>query len=84
MPEKVISNPKPQPKILIVDDLALNLQILAQALSSYYQMITAINGADALNIAVQEQPDLILLDVMMPDMSGFDVCRQLKANADNF
>jgi putative two-component system response regulator len=80
----LISNPKPLPKIFIVDDLPLNLQILAQALSSDYQIITAINGADAINIAVQEQPELILLDVMMPGMSGFDVCRQLKSDADNF
>ncbi len=73
-----------QQKILIVDDVPLNVQILAQTLSSEYQIKIATNGADALSIALREQPDLILLDIMMPGMNGLDVCRQLKANADTF
>ncbi len=70
-----------QPLILIVDDVPTNVQILAQALSSLYRIKVANNGIDALKIAQRELPDLILLDVMMPDMDGFEVCRRLKESA---
>jgi diguanylate cyclase (GGDEF)-like protein len=69
-----------QPLILIVDDVPSNVQILASALSSVYHIKVANNGADGLKIAQREQPDLILLDVMMPGMDGFEVCRRLKEN----
>jgi diguanylate cyclase (GGDEF)-like protein len=70
-----------RPAILIVDDVPTNVQILADALSSGYRIKVASNGVDALEIAQREShPDLILLDVMMPDMDGFEVCRQLKAD----
>ncbi|MFI3185208.1 MAG: diguanylate cyclase [Methylococcaceae bacterium] len=69
-----------QPMILIVDDVPTNVQILAQALSSLYRIKVANSGIDALEIAQREQPDLILLDVMMADMDGFEVCRSLKAS----
>lgn len=69
-----------QAMILIVDDVPSNVQILAETLRSQYRIKVASNGTDALKIAQREQPDLILLDVMMPDMNGFEVCRRLKEN----
>ncbi|TAN67659.1 MAG: diguanylate cyclase [Methylobacter sp.] len=69
-----------RPMILIVDDVPINVQILAEALSSVYRIKVASNGVDALKIAQGQQPDLILLDVMMPEMDGFEVCRRLKAD----
>jgi len=72
-----------KPRILIVDDTPLNIRILAESLSADYQIKVAPNGNAALNIIEsQEQPDLILLDVMMPDMDGYEVCRRLKQNPD--
>ncbi len=74
-------NIQQQPMILIVDDVPTNVQILAEALSSAYRIKVASNGVDALKIAQRERPDLILLDVMMPGMDGFEVCRHLKDDA---
>ncbi len=65
-------------KILLVDDEPHNLQLLRQILKDDYTLIFAKNGEDALKNAVSARPDLILLDVMMPDMDGYEVCRQLK------
>lgn len=75
-----MTNTQQQPTILIVDDDSTNIQILASTLTSLYRIKVSNNGADALKIAQSEQPDLILLDVMMPGMDGFEVCRRLKAN----
>lgn len=75
-----MTNTNQQPMILIVDDVPANVQILAIALSSSYRIKVANNGLDALTIAQNEQPDLILLDIMMPNMDGFEVCRRLKEN----
>ena len=77
----IIPHPK-LPLILAVDDEASNLQLLRQILQDSHRLLFAKDGARALELARQEQPDLILLDVMMPGMSGYDVCRQLKAQAD--
>lgn len=67
--------------ILIVDDTPENIDVLGGILRPYYRVKVAISGERALAIANGEsQPDLILLDIMMPGMSGYDVCRQLKAN----
>ena len=66
-------------RILIVDDVAANVRLLEARLSDeYYQVATAQDGHDALHLARTWQPDLILLDVMMPDMDGFETCRELK------
>lgn len=65
--------------ILAVDDTPSNLDILIDLLEEY-DVIDATNGEDALDIANEEDIDLILLDIMMPDMDGFEVCKQLKAN----
>ena len=70
-----------QQKILIVDDERLNINVLADLLKPYYKIMAAINGRQALKAARSENPpDLILLDVMMPEMDGYEVCRQLKAD----
>ncbi|MBF0625616.1 MAG: PleD family two-component system response regulator [Magnetococcales bacterium] len=68
----------PYPKILIVDDVPSNIEVLHQALSGDYEVLFATNGPDALTIAGVEKPDLILLDVMMPEMDGYQVCRRIK------
>jgi diguanylate cyclase (GGDEF)-like protein len=67
--------------ILIVDDVPTNIQVLAEALRQDHRVKVATNGPDALTIARTTLPDLILLDVMMPDMDGFEVCRQLKSDS---
>lgn len=68
-------------RILVVDDVIPNVKILEAKLSvEYYDVVTAYNGPDALAIALEQQPDLILLDVMMPQMDGFEVCQRLKAD----
>ncbi len=67
--------------ILIIDDVPANIQVLAEALRGEYKLKVATSGAEGIAVALQSPPDLILLDVMMPGMDGFDVCRELKANS---
>lgn len=68
-------------KILAVDDESDLLLILKTALSSEgYEVLTAMNGPDALALAQQQLPDLIILDIMMPQMSGFEVLHELREN----
>jgi two-component system cell cycle response regulator len=70
-------------RILVVDDIRTNIKVLeAKLTSEYYEVIAASSGPEALEAAVGHKPDLILLDVMMPGMDGFEVCRRLKANPD--
>jgi diguanylate cyclase (GGDEF)-like protein len=66
--------------ILLVDDSPTNLAILNVVLREIYQVISANNGADALALAASEEPDLIILDIMMPGMDGYEICDRLKAN----
>ena len=66
--------------ILIVDDAPENINILSELLSDYNRKI-AVNGKMALKAAEKTLPDLILLDVMMPEMDGFETAKRLKANA---
>ncbi|MEJ0062236.1 MAG: PleD family two-component system response regulator [Alphaproteobacteria bacterium] len=69
-------------RILVVDDNPLNVKLLAARLTrEYYAVVTAGCGADALALAFKEPPDLVLLDVMMPDIDGYEVCRRLRADA---
>lgn len=67
-------------RVLIVDDTPLSLKILNDTLRGDYQISVATNGADALEIARGQQLDLILLDIRMPGMDGYEVCRRLKAD----
>lgn len=66
-------------QILLVDDCQESLEPLAQALDYYYTVHTASTGQQAIALAEQTQFDLVILDVVMPDMTGFDVCKKLKA-----
>src|ERR1044071_2274008 len=68
-------------RILVVDDVDINVKLLGAKLASeYFDVLTAANGATALRICAAELPDLVLLDVMMPEMDGFEVCRRIKAD----
>ena len=69
-----------KPVVLAVDDTPENLDVVKGLLSSRYVVKAAINGMMALKIAEKKPPDLILLDIRMPQMDGFEVCRKLKAN----
>ena len=66
-------------KILIVDDTVSNLDILEDLLHAYI-VLSSTNGEDALEAVKEEQIDLILLDIMMPDMDGYEVCKKLKSD----
>ena len=75
------AEPSDSPQILLVDDNATNLQVLYQTLAgSGYRLLAARSGKDAITIAQRAGPDLILLDVMMPGMDGFETCARLKAD----
>jgi two-component system cell cycle response regulator len=66
-------------RILVVDDIEANVRLLEAKLSAeYYEVLTASDGPTALAMAAAEKPDILLLDVMMPGMDGFEVCRRLK------
>jgi len=68
-------------RILVVDDVPANVKLLeVRLLAEYFEVLTASNGADALETCENGKIDVVLLDVMMPDMDGFDVCRRLKSD----
>ena len=67
--------------ILIVDDTAANIRVLAGILSKEYEILIATSGKDALHLLETEKVDLILLDIMMPIMDGYEVCKTLKENS---
>ncbi len=68
-------------RVLVVDDILPNVKLLEAKLSGeYYDVLTATSGAEALIKVETEAPDIVLLDVMMPEMDGFEVCRRIKAN----
>jgi len=68
-------------RILVVDDEVANIEILNAALEDEYDVSFATSGQDAIAIALATLPDMVLLDVMMPGMDGYEVCRHLKARA---
>ena len=68
-------------RVLVVDDLLVNVKLLEARLSAeYYDVLTAHGGIEALDICARERVDIVLLDVMMPGLDGFETCRRLKAN----
>lgn len=69
-----------QCKVLIVDDTEANIDILVEALSDDYDVSVAMDGETALENLEIEVPDIILLDIMMPGMDGYEVCSRIKAN----
>jgi len=67
-------------RILVVDDIAANVKLLeARLTAEYFDVVTAMSGAEALAICERAQCDILLLDVMMPEMDGFEVCAKLRA-----
>jgi len=75
-----MNNEHKKSTILVVDDLPENIDVLRGILSNQYAINIASSGAQALKVAKEQQPDLILLDIMMPEMDGYEVCRRLKAD----
>ena len=74
----------PPATILVVDDSPVNLQVLVRTLhGTGHNILAARDGQTALDIALRARPDLILLDVMMPGLDGFEVCRAIKARPEN-
>ena len=71
---------EPKPKILIVDDERFNINALVGLLGGSYQVMVAVNGEMAIKAAIKGQPDLILLDIVMPHMDGYEVLKRLKAD----
>ena len=74
----LLKEPERKPRLLLIDDQPTNIQVLYRVFADDYQVFMATSGAQALQTARQEDPDVILLDVMMPDMDGYEVCQQLK------
>lgn len=66
-------------KILIVDDEPLNIEVLSETIEELGDVLFATSGQAAIDLCVAQKPDIILLDVMMPEMDGYEVCKQLKA-----
>ncbi|EFL49916.1 response regulator receiver sensor signal transduction histidine kinase [Solidesulfovibrio fructosivorans JJ]] len=75
-----MSDTDKRPSVLIVDDVPANIRVLAESLRDGHDIRVAARGVDALDLARRLPPDIILLDVVMPDMDGYEVCRRLKAD----
>jgi two-component system, cell cycle response regulator len=68
-------------RVLVVDDILANVRLLEAKLSAeYFDVVTAMNGLDALDAIQRSKPDIVLLDVMMPGIDGIEVCKRIKAN----
>lgn len=68
-------------RVLVVDDIPANVRLLeAKLMAEYFEVLTASDGQSALDIVAKEMPDIILLDIMMPGMDGYEVCQRLKSN----
>ena len=71
-------SPLPTARLLIVDDDPNNVRLLASIFDQDYDILFALNGLEAIDISLRERPDLIILDVMMPDLDGYTVCKTIK------
>ena len=70
-----------RPKLLVVDDIPENVRLLEAVLAPHgYDIVTAADGAEALSVVESEQPDLVLLDIFMPELDGYAVCERLREN----
>ena len=69
-----------KPRVLVVDDEPMNVELLQAYLSEDYDVLSAYNGHEALDIVFNELPDIVLLDVMMPDINGYQVCERIKSS----
>ena len=78
--DKLLNAASARPKLLIVDDQPINIQVIHQIFSTDCQVFMATSGPQALAICKDNPPDLVLLDVVMPGMDGFEVCAQLQAD----
>lgn len=79
--EEALLNEKNKPKVLIVDDMKENVELMeAYLVVEPYEVITAYGGKEAIQKVKEEMPDIVLLDVMMPEVNGYEVCKILKAN----
>src|SRR5205085_4508945 len=68
-------------RVLVVDDIPSNIKLLeARLVAEYFDVVSASNGQDALAQIAEQEPDIVLLDVMMPGMDGFEVCRRIKGD----
>lgn len=76
-----IASPARKARLLVVDDQPIHLQVLYRALSADCQMFMATSGEQALRVCAEQSPDLVLLDVVMPEMDGFEVLQRLKSHA---
>ncbi|MBF0191175.1 MAG: response regulator [Magnetococcales bacterium] len=72
--------PSSRPLILMVDDVVVNLKLLGQILKGSYQVCVATSGRKALELVALNRPDLVLLDLGLPDMDGLEVCRAIREN----
>ena len=79
--ENAMSINSERPSVLVIDDEPFNLSLMEGVLGSSYNVLKASDGPQALELAFASPPDLVLVDVMMPGMDGFEVCRRLKENA---
>jgi diguanylate cyclase (GGDEF)-like protein len=77
---RLLSERNTRARLLIVDDHPMSLMLAELTFADHFELITANNGPMALALCQQQAPDLVLLDIDMPDMDGFEVCRQLKSN----
>ncbi|MBU4222534.1 MAG: response regulator [Euryarchaeota archaeon] len=67
-------------KVLVVDDEEVNIKLIEAMLNEEYEIITAQSGNEALNKIIEDKPDIVLLDIMMPQINGYDVCKSIKEN----